>query len=88
LNCKFAIREDVKTRSVYCGKRDQWVSVKYCNLCLDHEAGSPKLICNKQSMLFDNYNYNIASCNKRGFWGLNFFIKEISSLVSEVHFWV
>jgi hypothetical protein len=100
--CKFNLRE--QNRSVYCTKLEQWVSIKYCALCqkyepsnVIHEAGSPKLKCNKHAMLFHNYNYNIASCNKRGFWGLSFFIKEISSLVSwilhlfnklGVQFWV
>jgi hypothetical protein len=93
--CKFNLKE--QNRSVYCTKLEQWVSIKYCALCqkyepsnVIHEAGSPKLICNKHAMLFDNYNYNynIASCNKRGKRGLSFFIKEISSLVSGVHFWV
>jgi len=84
--CKFNLRE--KNRSVYCTKLNQWVSEKYCALCQKYEAGSPKLKCNKHAMLFDNYNYNIASCNKRGKRGLSFFFKEISSLVLGVHFWV
>jgi len=58
LNCKFALKENPKTRSVYCGKFDQWVSVKYCNLCLNHEPLSAKLINNNKIIPIHNYSYN------------------------------
>jgi len=56
--CKFNLKENAKTKSIYCTKLEQWVSAKYCALCRHHEAGSPKLKCINKSMLLDNYNYN------------------------------
>lgn len=33
LKCKFAGERRMFTRSVYCNRLDQWVSVNYCRLC-------------------------------------------------------
>jgi len=69
--CKFNLRENLQTKSVYCERLAQWVSVKYCALCLDHEPDSAKIISNNKTELLDNYNYNIAFSNNwreaRGF---------------------
>jgi hypothetical protein len=62
--CRFNIKENSRTNSIYCEKLDQWVSVKLCDMCLSYE----KAIDNNKNRLLHSYNYsyNIANDNNAG----------------------
>jgi len=53
--CKFNLKENPLTCSVYCGKLKQWISSKYCALCLDHEADAPETKTTKENFSFSLY---------------------------------
>jgi hypothetical protein len=57
--CKFNLKENLQTRSVYCGKLQQWISIKYYALCLDHEAAAPETKTTKENFSF--YLYYVTS---------------------------
>jgi hypothetical protein len=53
--CKFNLKENLQTRSVYCGKLQQWVSSKYCALCFNREAAAPETKTNNKFSLSIRY---------------------------------
>lgn len=61
--CKHLLKERSETKSVFCGKLDQWISAKYCEVCRFCERVND----NHQNQLLHSYNYsyNIAHDNQR-----------------------
>lgn len=62
--CMYNLKENSQTDSVYCEKLNQWISLKYCDICRFHE----KAIDNNENRLLHSYNYsyNIANDDNAG----------------------
>ena len=44
--CQHNLKENPQTHSVYCEKLEQWISIKYCDICRHHECIEPKTSTN------------------------------------------
>jgi hypothetical protein len=69
--CKFNLKENAKTKSIYCTKLEQWISQKYCVLCRFYEPNNNN---NKLLLHSYNYNYSIAHNNNEGEGGIKFLL--------------